>query len=150
MGETAFQYAKFYKSALNKEVTIPGDTLKLMLVDNNYVPDQTNHQYKSDCAAHEITGQGYTAGGITLAGTALVWDPLNSRWLVQTTTTPQWTNAIFTAYFGVVYDDTPSLPTAKVLLSCINFGGGKSPADGNFTVNWPATGVIYQKILPAA
>jgi hypothetical protein len=153
MAETAVQYANFYKSAAHQLCNLTGDTWKFMLLSNDYIPNTSGiggHQFKSDLGANEISGTGYTAGGITLAGLALTWDITVGRWLWTTTTTPQWNSAVFTAYYGVVYDSTPSTDATRPLATLINFGGGKSPAAGNFTVNWPLTGIAYQNILAAA
>jgi hypothetical protein len=123
-----------------------------MLLGNGYTPNTsgTGHQFKSDLGANEISGAGYTAGGIALGGLALSWDPVFGRWIWTTTTTPEWTSASFTAYYGVVYDDTPSTAATKPLATLINFGGAKSPSADVFVLNWPLTGLAYQNILAAA
>lgn len=152
MAETAVAYAKFFKSVANKEVNLTSDTWKILLLSNSYTPDTsgTGHQYKSDLGANEITGTGYTAGGITLASLTLTWDGTNGRWVWASTTTPQWTSATFSAYYAAVYDSTPSTDATRNLATLINFGGVKSPSAGNFTINWPATGIAYCNILAAA
>lgn len=152
MAETAAQYAKLYKSLASKQCSLTADTWKLLLLSNTYVPDLsgTGHQFKSDLGSSEITGAGYTAGGITLAGLALTWNGLINQWTWTTTTTPQWSSAVFTAYYGVVYDSTPSTDATRPLATLINFGGAKSPSAGNFTVNFPATGILFHNVLAPA
>lgn len=152
MAETAVSYALFFKSLALETINLTGDTWKIMLLGNGYTPNTsgTGHQYKSDLGANEITGTGYTAGGITLAGLALTWDNTNGRWVWSSTTTPQWTSATFTAYYAAVYDSTPGSDATRPLATLINFGGAKSPSAGNFTINWPATGIAYANILAAA
>lgn len=150
MAETAFTYAKFFKSLTNKEVNLTADTFKVMLLGNGYTPSQTLHQYKSDLGVNEISGMGYAADGIVLAGMALTWDSINSRWVITTTTTPQWTSATFSAYYGVVYDSSPSTDATRPLLTCIDFGGPKAPSAGNFTIHWPTTGIAYTNVLSPA
>lgn len=44
-------------------------TIKAMLVDSTYVQNVDN-QYRSAIASHEISGTGYTAGGVTATLTA--------------------------------------------------------------------------------
>lgn len=152
MSETGVQYAKFYLSQSHKLCDLTADTWKLMLLTNAYVPDTsgTGHQFKSDLGAHEVSGSGYTAGGIALSGLALTWDAIFGRWLWTTTTTPQWNSASFTAYYGVVYDSTPSTDATRPLATLINFGGAKSPSANVFVINFPLTGIAYQNILAAA
>jgi hypothetical protein len=62
---TAKLYGLFLKAALNKEIDIDSDTLKVMLTTSAYTPDQDTHDYKND-VTNEITGTGYTAGGAAL------------------------------------------------------------------------------------
>jgi hypothetical protein len=155
VAETNVQYANFYISQSTKLCNLLTDTWKIMLLGNGYTPntgptDLGGHQFVSDLGANEITGTGYTAGGITLAGLALIWNPVANQWLWTTTTTPSWTGAAFSAYYGVVYDDTPSTAATRPLATLVNFGGVKSPSAGTFTLNWPLTGIAYQNILAAA
>lgn len=152
MAETSVQYAKFYVSQSSKLCHLTTDTWKLMLLTNGYTPDTsgTGHQFKSDLGANEVSGAGYTAGGITLGGLALTWDAIYGRWLWTTTTTPEWTGASFTAYYGVVYDATPSTDATRPLATLINFGGAKSPSANVFVINFPLTGVAYHNVLAAA
>lgn len=154
--ETAAQYANFYLSQSMKLCNLLADTWNIKLLGSGYTPNTSasglygGHQFVSDLGDNEISGTGYTTGGLTLEGLQLVWNPLSNQWLWTTTTTPQWTSSTFTAYYGVVYDATPSEPSEQVLATLINFGGVKSPAGGVFTINWPLTGIAYQNILAAA
>ncbi len=58
---------------LIREFAAGGFTLKLALVDSNYVFDQTDTLF-SDASGDEISGTGYTAGGETVAGLAIAAD----------------------------------------------------------------------------
>lgn len=62
-------YAGGLSKILNKEVDLDTDTLKIMLLTSSYTPDPA-HDYQADLT-NEVTGDGYTAGGATLAGVSV-------------------------------------------------------------------------------
>jgi hypothetical protein len=44
-----------------------GDSFKIMICTVSYVPDQANDEFIDDASAYEVSGTGYSAGGITVA-----------------------------------------------------------------------------------
>ena len=60
-------YGKFISASFNKEIDWDSDTIKVALLNNTYTADQDAHDYFDDVSAYEVTGTGYTAGGLTLA-----------------------------------------------------------------------------------
>jgi hypothetical protein len=100
-------------------------------------PVQATHTVKADIA--EITaGNGYTAGGFTLAcsytetaGGSGVW-----RWNVSSD--PSWTasgGSIATHQYLIVYDSSVSSPVVSPLVGFVNRGTSDVIADGN-TRTW--------------
>ncbi len=59
-------YGQFIQQSFNKEIDWDSDTIKVALLTNSYTPDQDAHNYFDDVVAYEVTGTGYTSGGITL------------------------------------------------------------------------------------
>jgi hypothetical protein len=117
-----------------------------MLVSSSYVPNQAVDQFASTPAAFEITGTGYTAGGMALSdvtvadsGTTLTLSAANTSW----------PGATFTAAGAVVYDAQSGSNTTNPLIGFINFGGEMSPDDVPFTIAW-ASGVVLQISTPTA
>ena len=57
-----------YDSALEDEakgaIDYDTDTFKIMLVTSSYTPNKGTHTRRSD-VTNEVTGTGYTAGGVT-------------------------------------------------------------------------------------
>lgn len=41
------------------------DTVNLLLCTASYTPDQTNHDFRNDLGANEVSGTGYSAGGVS-------------------------------------------------------------------------------------
>jgi hypothetical protein len=68
------------------------------------------------------------AGKAVTEGATTKWDATDAAW----------TEATFTAYHAVLWDDT----AADSLICSIDFGGAKTVASGTFTIQWHADGII--------
>jgi hypothetical protein len=128
-----------------------GDTVNVALYNNSV----TTATASTDTLAHnaylaasgqwvtanEITGTGYTAGGVSVAGAGAKTETFSSNVVKFTSTgTPQWTSASFTAFGGLVYDVT----LANKYAYCWNyFGGSQTVTSGTFTINWDPTNGIF-------
>jgi hypothetical protein len=82
-------------------------------------------------ATNEISGTGYTAGGVAMAnatpttsGTTAIFDWADA----------QWTSASFTANGCLVYNSSASNKAIFV----IAFGSDQTVTSGTFTIQWPA------------
>ena len=107
------------------------DTFKIMLTTSGYTPDVDTHTYRAD-VTDEITGTGYSAGGLVLTGFAWSY----AGWVASLAVdTPVWTTATFTARVAVVYKDTGSGATSP-LLCFVDFGADRSPAAEDFGVDF--------------
>lgn len=113
-------------------------TFKVLLVSS--VPSEANLDawvYRSD-VTNEITGTGYTAGGIAQAFTLSALDTTNNRQgVVYTDITNGWTTATFSAVGAIIYKDTGNAAT-DLLLHMIDFGGTVSCTAGNYSVTYSA------------
>jgi len=119
---------------MNKEVDLEGDTIKVMLLDDSHTFTATDNVI-GDVSANEISGTGYTAGGAALADKA-VTQAAATKW---DATDIAWTEASFTAYHAVIYDDTVATDD---LICSIDFSGAKTVSSGTFTIQWDAAGII--------
>lgn len=113
-------------------------TFKVLLISS--VPSETNLDawvYRSD-VTNEITGTGYTAGGIAQAFTLSALDTTNNRQAVTyTDITNGWTTATFSAVGAIIYKDTGNSAT-DILLHMIDFGGTVSCTAGNYSITYSA------------
>lgn len=113
-------------------------TFKVLLISS--VPSEANLDawvYRSD-VTNEITGTGYTAGGIAQAFTLSALDTTNNRQAVTyTDITNGWTTATFSAVGAIIYKDTGNSAT-DILLHMIDFGGTVSCTAGNYSVTYSA------------
>lgn len=134
-------YGSMLAKALNKEIDWDTDDIKVSLHTSTYVPDQDVHDYYDDVAATEVTGTGYTAGGISLATKTLTYDAANNV-IVLDAADVTWGASTITARYAVIYDNTPTTAATKPLLGYVDFVSDQSSTNGNFTITWDATGIF--------
>ena len=72
---TGTAYGKFAMH-LAQGVNLLTSQVKAMLVDDSYTLDIHNHEFTFDLGVAEVTGVGYTPGGIALTNRTLTYDPV--------------------------------------------------------------------------
>lgn len=116
-----------------KAIDFANDSFKIILMASGFVFDKDTHHGYADVSASELaTGYGYTRDTKTLTGVALTEDDTNDRLSVT------WSNVTWTASGGnigptpgaIIYDNTPTTPTAKPIVGYIDFGGEQTQVDG--------------------
>lgn len=133
-------YGNFLLKALNKEVDFDSDTIKVALLTSSYTPNQDTHDYFNDVSSNEVTGTGYTAGGITLASKTATYDS-GTNVIVLDAADVTWSASTITARYAVVYDSTGTSSTSA-LIGYVDFGSDQSSTNGNFTITWDSTGIV--------
>ena len=127
-------YDRFKYNLMTKQVDLVNDTIKVALMNSNHSFDNTHNTW-SQVSSNEITGTGYTSGGKALTNKT-VTQGATTKWDADDV---QWTNATFTAYHAVLYDDTLA---NKDLICSFDFGGAKEVVNGTFTIQWSSDGII--------
>lgn len=119
-----------------KAVSMTADTLKVILLTNAHSFVAANNLY-SDISANEISGTGYTTGGVTLTTPTLTQDDTNNLAYFDADDV-SWLTATFTARYAAIYNSSVS----NHLSACFDFGSDKSVSAGTFTVQWAGTGIM--------
>ena len=114
------------------------DTMKTALHTSSYAPAQDTDDFFNDCT-NEITGTGYTAGGVTLGSCTATYDTSSNEVRLDAGDA-QWTSASFTARIAAIYKSTGTASTSP-LVSYVDFGGDETASAGTFTIQWDTTGV---------
>lgn len=111
-------------------------TCKILLVSS--VPSESNLDTwanRSD-VTNEITGTGYTAGGIAQAYTLDAFDTTNNRQPISyTSNSTAWTSATINAVGAIIYKNTGTAST-DTLLHFVDFNGSMSVTSGTFALNF--------------
>ncbi len=113
-------------------------TFKFLLVSSD--PSEGNldaYDFRDD-VANEVTGTGYTAGGVTATVTVGSVDTTNDRTPVTITDlTNAWTGSTITAVGGWLYKVVGSAATDQ-LVAFVDFGGTVTSTAGNYSVTFTA------------
>lgn len=129
-------FTNFTRALATAGHNFSSDSLKVLLVSS--VPSETNLDSwanRSD-VTNEITGTGYTAGGIAQAYTLNALDTTNNRQsITMTNITSGWTTATFTTVGAIIYKDTGSAATDK-LIQFVDFSGSQSVSSGTFGITY--------------
>jgi hypothetical protein len=112
------------------------DTLKVLLVSS--VPSEANLDNwvaRSD-VTNEITGTGYTAGGIAQAYTFNAIDTGNNRNTISLTDIVNgWTGSTFSALGAIVYKNS-GVASTDYLIGFVDFLGTITTTAGNFSIDY--------------
>jgi hypothetical protein len=104
------------------------DTIKIALYTSSASLGAATTAYST---SNEISGTGYTAGGVTLASASVI---TNSTSGCFDATDPSWTTATFTANGALIYNDTES----DLAIAVLAFGGDFTVVGGTFKIIFPA------------
>lgn len=138
---TAHVFPQFGDASFKKLVDLSADTLMVALGNaagpiTLSTPGIQAAKTLADWKAivPEITGTGYSAGGLALTGVAV-----SSSGNVETltATSPVWPSSTITANQAVWYDST-----AGRLIAFWDFGGAQSSSGGPFTLTISGSGII--------
>jgi hypothetical protein len=125
------------------------NTIKCGLSTSTHVPDKDD-EFLDDVEADdftdgELSGTGYSAGGITLsAGKAITYDTTNDRVEIDSSTDPQWTGIdAGTAAQATVYDSVGGAYNADRMICNVDTGGFPVVTNGgDLTITWNAEGIV--------
>lgn len=104
------------------------DVYKMALYTSSATLSKSTTAYS---ATNEVSGTGYTAGGITLSGRTV---SLDGDAAMIDFSDPTWTTSTITARGCVIYNSSKSNKAVAVY----DFGGDVTSTAGNFTVQIPA------------
>ena len=111
------------------------DTIKIALYTSSATIDATTTAYST---TNEISGTGYTAGGVTLTNqlVATANASASGGTAYFDADDPEWTSASFTAAGALIYNST----NADKAIAVLNFGGDFTVSSGTFRIVFPAAG----------
>jgi hypothetical protein len=89
----------------------------------------------------EITGTGYTAGGITLTSPTVTYDTASDQVRLDAADV-SWTSSTISARYIVIYKSTGSAATSP-LIAYIDLGSAQSTTNGTWAITWHADGIAY-------
>ena len=107
-----------------------GNTLKIALYTSSASLGATSSAYS---ATNEVSGTGYTAGGVALSSQAVAYDATNTVAYFDAAD-PSWTSATITARGALIYNNSKS----NAAIAVLDFGADYSSSNGTFQVQFPS------------
>jgi hypothetical protein len=128
-------YGPAVLALLNGDLAFDTDSFKVMLTTSSYVPDQDVHNYRDD-VTNEITGTGYTAGGLALAGVAVSYDATTNEGRVLWSDAV-WSSATFSGVRNaVIYKSRGGASSADELIAYLDMVTDQSVTAAPFTLDF--------------
>jgi hypothetical protein len=119
--------------------------VKVLMVTDSETPNFDTHNFRDDITA-EVSGTGYTAGGVvitstelTLSSGVLTYDAADASWAASTITN---------AMAGVGYFARGGASSADELVFLSDFVTAASSSSGTFTIQWNASGIFTVDYTP--
>lgn len=112
-------------------------TFKCILVNSTYaaIADETKkdtHDFINDVTSNEVTGTGYVSLDKAVTVTVNSYDTTNNR-VDITLGAVSWSTSTITAYGAVIYKDSGSTSTSR-LIAYIDFGGAVTSTAATFSL----------------
>lgn len=115
------------------------DTIKIMLCTSSYSPNVATHACKNS-VTNEVTGAGYTAGGITLTNTSLTLSGGTVTFDADDVTWFESVGGFNNARYAVIYKNTGTANTST-LFAYIDLISNKGNADADLVIQMNALGI---------
>lgn len=133
-------FNSFKRDIQNGSIDLDTDTVKLMLVTATYTPNIDTHTKRSD-VTNEVSGAGYTSGGVALANKAVTQNNTSDKGVFDADDIVIST-ATITARGAVLYKSRGGASSADELIAYLDFGSDITSTAGNFNIAFDATGII--------
>lgn len=118
------------------------DTIKVALATSTYTPSASTHDFFNDIT-NEVTGTGYTAGGATVGSIAVTESSGTATVDGADVTWSQDGSGFTDARYAILYKDTATASTSP-LVGYIDLTTDRNNVDGDFTIEWSASGIFTQ------
>jgi hypothetical protein len=137
MAVSALVYGLGLQSFVNGSINWGSDTIKVALAPSTSVPNQDTHQFFSSVT--EVTGTGYTAGGVTLASKTSAYTAATNTVALDAADV-SWPTSTITARYAIIYKSTGTAGTSP-LIAYVDFGADVVSTAGTFSITWDAAGI---------
>ena len=135
----------FGATATNKYDWV-NDTINVAILSSAATINQDTNQFWSDLNANEVTGTGYSAGGVALGTKTLTYDAASNTVRLKAADTV-WNPVTFTnGRYGIIYKSTGTASTSH-LMGWVDFGANQSPSAVSFTISWDPTDGVLRSVV---
>jgi hypothetical protein len=124
-------YNSFVDDMARGAIDLDTDTFKVLLVSSAYSPNKDT-DLKRSAVTNEVSGTGYTAGGVTSACT-VTKDTANDR-VTLSFAAVNWATSTITARAAVIYKSRGGAASSDELVCYVDFGGDVSSSSATFSL----------------
>jgi hypothetical protein len=131
----------FKKDLLLGDHHLDSDTIHIALYTSSATINATTDGYTT---SNEVSGSGYTAGGVALSSKAVTEDTNSGSTTAGSgifdAADPEWTSASFTARGALIYNKTlgDASSNSRGAIAILDFGGDFTVSGGTFKIVFPA------------
>jgi hypothetical protein len=121
-----------------------GESLWLMLLDEDHVPNAILQQYVADVVSNEVVDSGaiYVAGGLALPNVVTQYDGANAY--LDADNLQIGPGSTMTYRWGIIYSKTNGTGQATYRIRAhIDFLANKTVNNGTTVVQWNPLGILY-------
>lgn len=133
-------FNSFKRDIANGSINLATDAVKIMLVGSAYTPNIDTHTKRSD-VTNEVSGTGYTAGGVALVNKAVTMNTTSDKGVFDADDITL-SSATITARGAVLYKARGGASSADELIAYLDFGADITSTAGNFNIAFDANGII--------
>ena len=133
-------FNSFKRDIANGSINLATDAVKIMLVGSAYTPNIDTHAKRSD-VTNEVSGTGYTAGGVALVNKAVTMNTTSDKGVFDADDITL-SNATITARGAVLYKARGGASSADELIAYLDCGADITSTAGNFNIAFDANGII--------
>jgi hypothetical protein len=90
---------------------------------------------------NEVTGTGWSAGGVTLASFSVAYDTSTNVLKLDATDVAATTVTVAAARYAVIYDSSPASDATRPLIAYIDFGADQSATAGSVNITFDSAGI---------
>lgn len=124
-------FTSFLEDLARGAIDMDTDTFKVLLTTSSYTENKDTHTKRSD-VTNEVTGTGYTAGGVTCTVT-VTKDTANDR-LDITLGAVSWPSSTITARKAVYYKSRGGAASADEIVAVNDFGSDVVSTGATFSL----------------
>ena len=124
-------FTSFLEDLARGAIDMDTDTFKVLLTTSSYTENKDTHTKRSD-VTNEVTGTGYTAGGVTCTVT-VTKDTANDR-LDITLGAVSWPSSTITARKAVYYKSRGGAASADEIVAVNDFGSDVTSTGATFSL----------------
>ncbi len=132
MASTGFVLNSTLRDEALGNINYNTDTFKVMLLTSTATPNKDTWTKRSD-VTNEVSGTGYTTGGVAVTVTVGTVDTANDR-VDITLGAAEWTSSTLTARFAVYYKSRGGASSADELVAIVDFGADISTVNDTFSM----------------